>query len=238
MDTWLRGADILIQMGRGDGAIRAWIEAMPEVSRELGEDVLADMAGACLGFASRTSGGVIERILECAPLAARRLGDADLFNSYLRFLEHVLARSPRALRPMLDHLGELLEVLTLGGLRRWADWGLDAHRTDFSEMERYFSLQSAAALSVLQTERKGVVLVDVQRRLTMYLRALWGRDFMLVPTAGDFENRTGLRPFASEFKLHLPDATDDWDGIPGLDLYRAQAAHPAAHYSAIRACRV
>ncbi|GAA6177730.1 nitric oxide reductase activation protein NorD [Sulfitobacter pacificus] len=234
LDTWLRGADVLLQMGRGDGALRAWIEAMPEVSRDLGEDVLADMATACLGFASRTSGGVIERILDTAPLAARRLGDASLFKSYLRFLEHILARAPRAMRPMLDHLGELLDVLTLGGLRRWADWGIDAHRSDYAELQLYFSLQSEAAQSVLQTERKGVVLVDVQRRLTIYLRALWGRDFMLVPTAGDFEQRIGLRPFAADHKLYLPDALDDWRDIPGLDLYRAQAAHLAAHFAAMK----
>ncbi|MEP4544505.1 MAG: VWA domain-containing protein [Paracoccaceae bacterium] len=235
LDTWLRSTDALVQMGRGDGAIRAWIEAMPEVARDLGEDVLADMAGACLGFASRTSGRVIERILDTAPLAARRLGDADLFASYLRFLEHILARAPRAMRPLLDHLDELMNVLTLGGLRRWADWGIHAHRTEYAELERYFSLQSDSARAVLQAERKGVVLVDVQRRLSMYLRALWGRDFMLVPTAGDFEQRTGLRPFAAEHKLHLPDAVDDWQDIPGLDLFRAQAAHLAAHFAAMKA---
>lgn len=233
LDIWLRGADALVQMGRGEGAVRAWTEAMPEVAQALGEDILADTVTACLGFASRTSGAVIERILETAPLAARRLGDAGLFLSYLRFLEHLLSRAPRAMRPMLDHLGELLDVLTLGGLRRWADWGIDAHRTDYAGLDAYFSLASDAAKAVLQAERKGVLLVDVQRRLGMYLRALWGRDFMLTPTAGDFESRAGLRPFFADYTLHLPDALDDWQGVPGLDLYRAQAAHLAAHLSCL-----
>lgn len=234
LDTWLRGADALVQIGRGDGAVRAWIEAMPQVARDLGEDVLVDMAGACLGFASRTSGGVIEQIIDTSPIVARRLGDAALFASYLRFLEHILGRAPRAMRPLLDHIEDLLDVLTLGGLRRWADWGIDAHRTEYVELERFFSLQTESAHAMLQAERKGVVLVDVQRRLSMYLRALWGRDFMLVPTAGDFETRAGLRPFAADYKLHLPDALDDWQGIPGLDLYRAQAAHLAAHFAAMK----
>ncbi|MFC3118378.1 hypothetical protein ACFOHS_09585 [Jhaorihella thermophila] len=35
--------------------------------------------------------------------------------------------------------------------------------------------------------------------------------------------------------LRLPDALDDWHGIPGLDLYRAQAAHLAAHPDALTA---
>ncbi|WP_417626263.1 nitric oxide reductase activation protein NorD [Pararhodobacter aggregans] len=234
MERWEKGADALAQMGRGEGVVLAWIEAAPQVAREIGEEVLADLAPACLGFASRTSGAVIERILATAPLAARRLGDAGLFRSYLRFLEHLLARAPRALRPMLDHLGELLEVLTLGGLRRWADWGIEAHRTDYPELDRYFSLASAESRAVLKRERKGVLLVDVQRRLGMYLRALWGRDFLLVPTAGDVETRAGLRPFVEGPALHLPDALDAWQGLPALDLYRAQVAHLAAHLACLR----
>ena len=235
LDAWLRGVAALSGMGRGEGPVRAWIEALPAVARDLGEDLIAETAAGCMGFASRTSGAVIERILDTAPLAARRLGDAGLFLAWLRFLEHVLARAPRALRPMLDHLEELLDVLTLGGLRRWADWGIEAHRTDLPGLEAYFSLASEASRAVMQAERKGVLLVDVQRRLGMYLRALWGRDFVLVPTAGDFETRAGLRPFVTDQALHLPDALDDWQGLPALDLYRAQAAHLAAHLAALRA---
>ncbi|MCB1387767.1 MAG: nitric oxide reductase activation protein NorD [Rhodobacteraceae bacterium] len=234
LEIWERGAGALTEMGRGPAVVLAWIEAAPLVAREIGEDALVDLAPACLGFASRTSGAVIERILATAPLAARRLGDAGLFRSYLRFLEHLLGRAPRALRPMLDHLGELLDVLTLGGLRRWADWGAEAHRTDYPELDRYFALASAESRAVLKRERKGTLLVDVQRRLGMYLRALWGRDFQLVPTAGDFEHRTGLQPFIEGPALYLPDALDDWQGTAALDLYRAQVAHLAAHLACLR----
>lgn len=234
LDNWLRGISALARLGRGDDPVIAWIEAAPALAHDLGEDVLSDLLPLLLGFASRTSGTVIARLLETAPLAARRLGDATLFLQYLRFIEHLLARAPRAVRPMLDHLTELLEVLTLGGLRRWADWGADAHRTDYPELLRYFSLGSEESRAVIQRERKGRLLVDVQRRLTMYLRALWGRDFMLIPTAGDFEDRTGLRPYYENYSLHLPDALDDWNGEPALDLFRAQAAHLAAHLACLR----
>lgn len=234
LDTWLRGVSSLARLGRGDDPVIAWIEAVPALARDLGEDVISELLPLVLGFASRTSGTVIARMLETGPLAAMRLGDATLFLSYLRFIEHCLARAPRAVRPMLDHLGELLEVLTLGGLRRWADWGIDAHRTDYQELLRYFSLESEESRAVIQRERKGTLLIDVQRRLTMYLRALWGRDFMITPTAGDFEDRMGLRPHYEAFSLHLPDALDDWNGVAALELYRAQAAHLAAHLACLR----
>ncbi len=234
LDTWLGGTASLTRLGRGDETVVAWIEAAPALAHDLGEDVLTDLLPLILGFASRTSGAVIARLLDTAPRAARRLGDATLFRQYLRFIEHLLARAPRAVRPMLDHLADLLEVLTLGGLRRWADWGVDAHRTDVKELQRYFTLDSEESRAVIQRERKGTLLVDVQRRLTMYLRALWGRDFMITPTAGDFESRTGLRPYYENYSLHLPDALDDWHGELALDLFRAQSAHLAAHMACMR----
>jgi len=69
----------------------------------------------------------------------------------------------------------------------------------------------------------------VQRRLAMYLRALWGRDFFLRPTSGDFEFREGYRPYIEQRLIHVPDAYDDHEGVAGLALYRAAVAHAAAH---------
>jgi len=229
LDNWLKGAVALGHMGRGDHIVRTWIKVVPTLARDLGEDIIPDFAQALLGFASRTSGAVIERVIATAPTASRRLSDPDLFRAYLQLLNQLLAQAPRGLRPMLDHLEELLDVLTLGGLRRWANWGAQAHRTDFEDLTRYFSLESAESQAVLQKERKGTLFVDIHRRIGMYLRALWGRDFLMRPTAGDFESREGARPFIADWFLHLPDAYDDWNGVPGLDLYRAAAAHAAAH---------
>ena len=87
---------------------------------------------------------------------------------------------------------------------------------------------------MLQKERKGTLLVDVQRRINMYLRALWARDFFMRPTSGDFETREGYRPYIEDYLLHVPDAFDDFtveglELVSGLELYRATAAHCAAH---------
>ena len=63
---------------------------------------------------------------------------------------------------------------------------------------------------MLQKERKGTLLIDVQRRIGMYMRALWGRDFFMRPTSGDFEQREGYRPSIEGYIIHLPDAYDDF----------------------------
>lgn len=231
LEEYLRAARALHALGRGHDPVASFIQEAPAVAREAGEDAAAALARACLGLASKTSGTVIALAIATAPTAARRLADPELFRGYLQLLEQLVAQAPRGVRPMLECLDRLLSVLTLGGLRRWALWGARAHRTDFPAQERYFALASPESLSILQRERKGTLLVDVHRRLAMYLRALWGRDFWLRPAAGDGE---GLRPFIEDFTLHLADAVDDAPGAGGTDLYRAMAAHMAAHLSYTR----
>ncbi|WP_101046982.1 nitric oxide reductase activation protein NorD [Macromonas nakdongensis] len=233
LDNYVKGGAALRGLGRGDELVNAWIASAPQVAQEIGEDVVGELATAALLLASKTSGAVIERVLATAPTAARRLADGALFLQYLQFLNTLVAQAPRGLRPMLGQLDALFGQLTLGGLRRWATWGAQAHRTNYEEQIAYFGLQSKESLAMLQQERKGTLLVDVQRRINMYLRALWGRDFYMRSTAGDFESREGLRPFIEDHFIHLPDAYDAVDGNAGTvdatQLYRAAAAHAAAH---------
>ena len=233
LDNYVKGASALRGLGRGIGPVHAWIDSAPQVAKEVGEDVVSELATTALMLASKTSGAVIELVLATAPTAARRLADGVLFLQYLQFLNTLLAQAPRGMRPMLEQLDVLLGQLTLGGLRRWATWGAHAHRTNYEEQIHYFGLDSKESLAMLQKERKGTLLVDVQRRINMYLRALWGRDFFMRPTAGDFESREGYRPFIEDYFIHLPDAYDAADGnggpVAATELYRAGAAHAAAH---------
>ncbi len=239
LDNFLKGAVALHHLGRGQDLVVTYLQEMPLMARAIGEDVLPDVVTFLLSMASKTSGEVLTLIAGTAPLAAERLGDEDLFRAYLNVLQVMLSQAPRGLRPMLQNLDRLLTQLTLGGLRRWVNWGAQAYKTDFEGQLRFFSLESPDALSVLQEERKGTLFVDVQRRLNIYLRAMWGRDFFLRPTAGDFESREGLKPYIDRFLIHIADAYDDYrpwgDDTPpeqvvsGLEVYRAAANHCAAH---------
>lgn len=236
--VYLEGATGLLSLGRGTDLVVSFLQSAPAVARELGEDSVSDMLAATIKMYSKTSASVIAAIFSSSPVAAARLGDPELFRAYLHLLDTLLAQAPRGLRPMLDHLDVLLAQLTLGGLRRWALWGAQAHKTNFEGQLKYFSLESLESVGVLQKERKGTLFIDVQRRIGMYLRALWARDFFMRPTSGDFEKREGSQPYIDGYIIHLPDAYDDYvyttpDGeekrIGGIELYRATAAHAACH---------
>lgn len=226
LEDYMEGAKGLCSLGRGHDLVLAFLENMPAVAKECGEDVIRDVVGAAMKLSSMTSGEVIALLFASLPTAARRLGDPELFRGYLQFIHQLSARAARGLRPMLGHTDELLSKLTLSGLRRWANFGADNYRRDLPGLVRYFDLESADSRRKLREERRGTLFIDTQRRLNFYLRALWGRDFFLRPAAGDHE---GFRPHIEHFVMHLPDALDDVGGVPGADTYRAMAAHMAAH---------
>ncbi|MCW2306245.1 nitric oxide reductase activation protein NorD [Rhodobium gokarnense] len=226
LKTWLDGARALADLGRGINVVEAFLREMPTVAKECGDDVIEDCVVAAMKLSSMTSGEVITLLIESLPVAARRLGDPELLRGYLALIHQISAKAPRGLRPMLGIIDELLDKLTLSGLRRWANFGAEAHRRDLNSLTAYFSLSAPDSQAVLRKERRGTLFINVQRKLNYYLRALWGRDFFLRPTAAD---HAGFRPYIEDFILHLPDAVDPVGKTSGLDLFRAMAAHLASH---------
>ena len=229
LQNYLEGIRAMCVMGKGEDLVLAYIEEMPGVAKEVGEDVIPDVVEALMRLASHTSGTVIALLISNLPLAAQRLGDIELVRGFLHLVHQLAGKAPRGLRPMLEHLDELLSKLTLGGLRRWALWGAQAHQRDLDGQMKYFALDSESSRAVLQKERRGTLFVDNQRKLNFYLRALWGRSFFMRPTSGDYERREGLRPYIEDFQIHVPDAYDAFGPIPGIEIYRAAVAHCAAH---------
>ena len=226
LQEYMDAAKSLCNLGRGPGVVISYLQEMPLVAKECGEDVIGDCLTAAMKLSSMTSGEVVALLFGSMPTAARNLGDAELFRGYLTLIHQLASTASRGVRPMLNHIDELLSKLTLSGLRRWANFGAQAYRRDFNNLTAYFNLESADSRAMLQKERRGILFIKTQRKLNFYLRALWGRDFFLRPTGADFAD---FRPYIEHRILHLPDALDDCGDIAGLELYRATAAHMASH---------
>ncbi len=229
LQNYLEGVRAFCTLGRGQDLVMTYIQEIPGVVKEVGEDIIPDVVEGMMKLSSHTSGSVITLIVQNLPLAASRLGDAEVMRGFLKLLHQMTGKAPRGLRPMMENLDELLSKLTLGGLRRWVLWGAQAHQRDLDGQMAYFALKTDSSKSILQQERRGTLFIDNQRKLNFYLRALWARAFFMRPTAGDFESRQGIRPYIEDFQIHVPDAFDAFRGIDGMELYRATVAHAAAH---------
>ena len=229
LSTYLEGMQAICSLSRGPELILSYVEEMPAVAREVGEDAITDIVTTCMMLSNRIARQTLILLLSEMPLVARRLGDTELLNGYLKLVQRMATAAPRGIRPMLENMDDLLARLTLGGLHRWAMWGARAHARDPEGQRLYFALQTESSKTVFRRERSGTLLIDNQRRLLAYLRALWGKAFLIRPTAGDLDKREGPRPFIDDQAICLPDAFDDFYDHGGMDLYRASATHCVAH---------
>ncbi len=139
---------------------------------------------AALAVYAHTDARTAEQVFSTGNIAARRHARCRA----LWRLSGIPCASSRAWRPWASRRScsasiSLLEQLTLDGLRRWALLGVQSHMRDPNAQARYFTLDSEEGRQLLQAEGDQTVFPDVERRLSLYLRALVGTQHQAA--AGD-----------------------------------------------------
>ena len=234
VQLWLDGARGLMEHGGGMGPVVTYLRIVPAIAKQTGEPVLAHVIATALWIATHAGARAVDAFLAALPVAGRRLYTAEALGGFLDVVDEVATLAPRALASMFDHIGPLLEQVTTDGLRRWALLGVQGHSNDAGAQQAWFRLESRDARAVLRSASEGTLFTDVDRRLGFYLRALWGRGIDLRPGGAsspirDAEAKRGRRVSIVDGVVRMPQAFDVFPGQDGATLYRAAAAHAAAH---------
>ena len=242
VDAYVDGAQAICRMGRGEEPVLAFLEEMPLVAVQVGEDVIAEVVEFTRKLARTPNSRAIPPFLQSLAAAARHLESRRLFGEYLQLVWQTMERtSPKVhgidsmytsecLPDFLNSAPFLLGQLSLGGLKSWVDYGIKGYLNDPERQRDYFMLQSADSRAALQRERHGTLLTDHEHRLDLYLRGLWGNEAVFLPYSLAFGQVRKPMPYLDDSGIHLPDVYDDTrSGIRGIDRYRALLAHMSAH---------
>ncbi|MFP8778943.1 nitric oxide reductase activation protein NorD [Hydrogenophaga sp. RWCD_12] len=249
LDAYLDQARTLGKLGRGVEPMLIFLAEWPQVARSLGEDALPTIAATVHALYKSPNGKAIVPFLQSLPAVARRLPALPAFQRYLSlsldFMDrttgsihghHKTFASP-GLPLFFEQAPRLLDLLSVGGLGRWVEYGIRNHLHHPEHQREYFGLRSADARAVLQRERRGTLLADQTRELELTLRALWRQEATLVPyatvsyagVAANAGMPLSARPYVDDQGMRLPDVYEDRAGVRGIDRYRAALAHMAGH---------
>ncbi len=229
VEEWLKAASLICGLGRGTELVLIFLEEMPAIVQSCDESVIADIATTAQFLSRNSCGKAINPFLFTLSAVARRLESGQLLREWLRLVEHMALDAPEGIEQLLGKVVYLLDQLSIGGLRAWIENGIRAYANQRHRMGDFFALQSADAHAMLQRERHGTLFIDNERRIKMWLRALWDLEEDFVPYSLAFDELRKPVPHLDRLGFHMPDVYDDIGDISGLAQYYAVAAHLSAH---------
>ena len=247
-DAYLEAARVIGKLGRGPEPLLAFLEEWPTVVAAASGDqepLLPQVMAAIRVMQKSPNSKAITPFLQTLAAVARRLQSAEQMEVYVDIALNLMARTTGSIHghhstfpsPGLPHFFEqaprLLGLLSTAGLRNWTDYGIRNYATHPERQEEYFRLESADSRAVVQRERHGTLFADVERKLDLYLRAVWRESEQLVPYSTAFDELRKPIPYYDKLGMRVPDVFDDVQGrhgkVGGLDRYRAALAHMAGH---------
>ncbi len=241
LDAYLEATRVIGKLGRGAEPMLAFMEEWPSVAKSVGEAALPPVMALIQRLQKSPNGRAIAPFLQTLAAVARRLQSQEQLQHYLDITLELKARTTGSIHghhttfpspglpDFLAQAPSLLAQLSVAGLRNWVEYGIRNYARHPERQKDYFSLQSADARAVLQRERHGTLLADVERKLDLYLRGLWQDSDHLVPYSTAFDEIRKPVPYYDKLGMRLPDVYDDAGGISGLDRYRATLAHMVGH---------
>ncbi len=245
--AYIDGARVVGKLGRGEAPVLAFLEEMPDVAAQLGEEAILLVVEFTQKLSRTPNAHAITPFLQSLVSASLALESIAVFKDYLALVWQTMQRtmpkvhgidtmySSPCLPDFLKSIPLLLSQLSLAGLANWVDYGVKAYPSNPQHQCEFFSVQSADSRAVLQRERHGTLLKDCERNLELYLRGLWNTYMDFLPYSLVFEAAQRPLPYLDmpgleKWAIHLPDVYDDTpEGVRGIDRYRALLAHFAAH---------
>ncbi|MDQ6962490.1 MAG: VWA domain-containing protein [Mariprofundaceae bacterium] len=242
VETYLECACFLGKMGRGVEPILIYVEELPSIVAQVGDEaLLVKIKDFTWHVARNTNVPSIIPFLQSIAAVARQLKTSGLLDAYFDLLKEFAVRTtgsvhghhnthPSPSLPVLLEQGpRVLSLVTLEGFRNWINYGVKYYANHPERQKDYFSLQTADSNAVLQRERHGTLFIDHENKLDKYMRSLWTDHDYLIPYSLVFDELRKPTPYYDSLGIRIPDVYDDKNGIRGIDRYRATLAHMAAH---------
>ena len=229
LKAWLAGADRVAALGRGTELVLIFLDEIPEVVRHSEPEMIPEIAATTAFLSEYAVRGAYAPFLATLPAIARRLNSAESLRGWLKLVKEMVLNAKEGTTALVERAPYLFGQLSMAGVANWITYGIRVYSDHPHRLPDYFSLQSADAKAMLVKERNGTLFMDHERQLNLFARAFWDEDAEFRPYSEAFESERKPRPHLDRQGLHIPDVYEDWNGVSGINRYRAMASHMMAH---------
>lgn len=178
-----------------------------------------------------TSAGALDltAVVDRALVSSRQSPSEGLRKQLLSWLHALHEDDPACAVALASKLALLLARASVEALGRWIVTGLRMHVGDRSRLRAYLALADAHAVKSLDREIAEGGAQGVATALAWLLEGLTERPIAVHARDRDHLYAAPLRPTLTPTHLLLPNDYTALDGADRYHLYRAAAAHAAAH---------
>ncbi|MDQ0315777.1 nitric oxide reductase activation protein NorD [Amorphus orientalis] len=234
-DRWCSAVLAMANANAGPTALLAgWQLSREQISR-IGPDRISALLNSATDTCKRAGAKAAASLLREAPLALRILGDPEALLAWGRIVTDLAEEMPAAVLPLLTETGRILSQTDIEGFRIWVEAGRRATERDRLSQIAFFSLEDPGALRLLSRSGRGQPFDRLEKRLSTYATALYGRPAALRSFEPSIDatapSRANIAGGLMRLPLRFPAPEDDQDRI-----FLAAVAHIGAHleFSRIR----
>ncbi len=229
LKAWLAGADRVAALGRGTELVLIFLDEIPEVVRHSEPEIIPEIAATTAFLSEYAVRGAYAPFLATLPAIARRLNSAESLRGWLKLVREMVLNAKEGTTALVERAPYLFGQLSMAGVANWITYGIRVYSDHPHRLPDYFSRQSADAKAMLVKERNGTLFMDHERQLHLFARAFWDEDAEYRPYSEAFDTMRKPHPHLDRQGLHIPDVYEDWNGVSGINRYRAMIAHMMAH---------
>ncbi len=225
LDDWCRAVLALLDVNAGAASLIAFWSLRPVPGADL--SALAGVGRAAASICRQAGAAATRACLEATGRLADAAGARAAGRGWWRGLQRLADQAPACVAAAAAQAETIIAATGIDGFPDFIAAGLKT-MPDRAGRLAYFSLQHPAAREALDRAGAGPGFSELERRLSLFATALWGRRPALLPAPA----RAGQQPRRATLADGVVLLPASLRGVPPTQtpaLYRAMVAHASAH---------
>lgn len=226
---WQAACQKLINAGYGAVIPLSYMRHSPQLVKPLNAEAAINLAASVSLAAIKVNRATAEMLPKAAVIAALAIPSAAGFTHWLNTIEQLIKAAPESVSAVLERTQKIMSVLTPAQFHAWVLTGLRSTGKDALRQIEYFSFTDAESEKWFRHAAGDIVFTDLERRLKLYLLALWKLQPPLRNLPASPTSLSARRITVTSGVIQAPEIFPNFHGVKAEQIFRAGLAHAGAH---------